>query len=167
MPTGIYKHHLNQGFQKGNKDGVGNQYALGCKRPDVSLRLKNNKYGCGNQYALGRKHTPMEIERIRESVSGENNHNWKGGITPEQKKFYSSPEWKEIQRQVWIRDKGICQVCGEKYVYGKMLMFEVHCIIRYSEYPDKHLDMNNLHLVCKRCHGILTGIERKLDKLRM
>lgn len=49
---GVYKHKSTQGFQKGHKLGVGNNYGLG----------KN----LGNKNALGK-------------IKGEKNGNWKGG----------------------------------------------------------------------------------------
>jgi len=34
--------------------------------------------------------------------------------TSDKSKFYQSAEWKQIVSYIWIRDKGLCQLCFEK-----------------------------------------------------
>ena len=42
MPIGVYEHKPNQGFQKGHKLGIGNQYAKGMKPNSTSFKKGQN-----------------------------------------------------------------------------------------------------------------------------
>ena len=69
--------------------------------------------------------------------------------------FYKSKAWKETREYIYIRDKGLCQDCLNKYnilTPGK----EVHHITPLE--PDNMdnteitLGADNLILLCKECH---------------
>jgi hypothetical protein len=81
---------------------------------------------------------------------GEDNPNWKGGVTPERQRLYSSFEWKKVEDFVWSRDKFKCQRCGKKGSKGKK--FHVHHIAPF-EIEELRTDPNNLVLLCSSCHG--------------
>lgn len=80
---------------------------------------------------------------------GELNPRCLGGITPERQSFYISQEWKSVCKQVWERDKAVCQRCGLKK--GSDMPFHIHHL---KSFKDKELraDMNNLVLLCEACH---------------
>jgi len=61
-------------------------------------------------------------------------------------KRYNSPQWKEIARQVRIRDNMTCQMCGRK-VFGK----DAH--VHHIDENRQHNDMSNLILLCPHCHS--------------
>ena len=65
-------------------------------------------------------------------------------------KKYQSPQWKEISRQIRIRDGGVCQDCGRR-VWGADS--HVHHIDgdRNNNHPD------NLILLCPQCHSARHG----------
>lgn len=81
---------------------------------------------------------------------GETNPNWKGGISPERQTFYESDEWKKSCVAVWKRDNSSCRRCGMWNDTTNPL--HVHHIIsfRYKEY---RTNINNLILLCKKCHN--------------
>ncbi|MDV3952128.1 hypothetical protein CMT77_07850 [Elizabethkingia anophelis] len=83
--------------------------------------------------------------------SGENNVNWKGGISSERAKFDTSKEFKEARKKVWKRDNATCQRCGERFNHTQ-LTFEVHHIIPF-EYEKGRCDIENLVLICNPCHN--------------
>ena len=80
--------------------------------------------------------------------SGNLNPNWKGGVTPERQKLYSSGLWKEIIKTVFRRDGFTCQRCKNKK--GKL---HAHHIKSWADYPDNRFDLDNLITICKECHG--------------
>lgn len=84
--------------------------------------------------------------------SGQENPNWKGGITPERQAFYSSQEWKDVETAVRERDRGTCQRCGSTES-GQRDM-HVHHIAPFAVV---HLraEPSNLVLLCPRCHGFI------------
>ena len=88
---------------------------------------------------------------------GSLNPQWKGGITPERERLYKTKEWKKIYRAVLERDKFKCVYCntpikpiqkGNKKVNNLC----VHHIASFTEYKDLQCDVNNLVLLCRKCH---------------
>jgi HNH endonuclease len=119
----------------------------------------------------GRVHTPESIANItagrrkvpRESYAGNGHYlrdhkgpahpNWKGGATPERQGFYSTPEWKLIARDVWVRDKSTCQRCGVRPPRKgpKHNRGHVHHVVSF-QVRELRSEMSNLILLCADCH---------------
>ena len=78
-------------------------------------------------------------------VSGKNNWNWKGGISP---RDLASPKYREWRRKVFERDGYKCVQCG--YDEGRIL--EAHHIKPWSQYPEVRFDITNGMTLCKSCH---------------
>jgi len=89
------------------------------------------------------KHTKEHIE----SISGENNWNWKGGATPKSKLIRVSAKYKEWRTSVFERDDYTCQKCGQ--IGGKL---NAHHKKQFSIYPDLRFDINNGVTLCEPCH---------------
>jgi len=77
--------------------------------------------------------------------TGENNSNWKGGITPDRQEFYISDEWKKACSTVYKRDNAQCQRCGSKD------NLHVHHIVTFAN-KELRADIDNLVLLCAKCH---------------
>jgi len=77
-------------------------------------------------------------------VTGEDNPNWKGGLTPDRQLFYSSIEWKEVSQVVWKRDNGKCRRCGESAEH-------IHHIVTFMVRALR-AESDNLILLCRPCH---------------
>ena len=77
--------------------------------------------------------------------TGEDNPQWKGGITPDRQAVYVSREWKAAALAVRERDGRLCQACGEH----KDL--QIHHIAGF-EHKELRTDKNNLILLCRGCH---------------
>lgn len=82
--------------------------------------------------------------------NGNNNPNWKGGISPERQAFYCSNEWLLVAQKVWKRDKAFCQNCNKKKKINDE--FHIHHIISFSEIKLR-TELSNLVLLCKKCHN--------------
>lgn len=91
-------------------------------------------------------------------ATGRKPWNWQGGITPERQAFYRSPEWKSAFREVWRRDKGICQCCGldSKTVDKRTVRFPLHHIDGFK-IIERRADPANLILLCWPCHLWIHG----------
>ena len=77
--------------------------------------------------------------------TGENNTNWKGGVTQQRQEFYTSQEWKSACAEVYKRDNATCQKCGAKE------KLHVHHVIGFAN-KEIRADANNLVLLCVKCH---------------
>lgn len=78
---------------------------------------------------------------------GEQNHNWKGGITPINRRIRNSHEYAAWRKAVFERDRYTCQECGQ---VGN----ELHAdhIKPFSMHPESRFDINNGRALCRRCH---------------
>lgn len=79
---------------------------------------------------------------------GENNANWKGGITPDNQKIRHSEEYKEWRLEVFKRDNYTCKCCGDK-IGGNL---NAHHILNFAEYPELRFDIDNGITLCNLCH---------------
>jgi 5-methylcytosine-specific restriction endonuclease McrA len=81
------------------------------------------------------------------SQSGENNHLWKGGVTPLNKKIRTSKEYKDWRVAVFERDNYTCQDCGSRGV-------ELHAdhIKPFAYFAELRLVIENGKTLCVPCH---------------
>lgn len=83
----------------------------------------------------------------REMCTGENNWNWKGGITSESDKLRQTIEYRKWQNAVLKRDKYTCQCCGNRY---KNLV--THHLFPFSDYEKLRTNVDNGLCLCRNCH---------------
>lgn len=125
--------------------------------PACSLRV--NRVSGGGE---GRRHSPETRAVLSQKATrpkpwlrgerngmagrtGDANPNWKGGVSPERQRLYSSGEWHEVVRAVKRRDGG-CVECGSSRE------LHVHHIASFAEHPALRLDPLNLETLCRPCH---------------
>lgn len=65
-------------------------------------------------------------------------------------RFYKSDRWHEARRQVILRDKGLCQMCG---AIGTQVHHKIHLNIRNVDDPLVATNPDNLVLLCDHCHN--------------
>lgn len=102
------------------------------------------------------KGIPRNVEvrtKISNSVKqvakrGEENPNWKGGITSENKLSRATFEYQEWRNKVFERDNYICQRCG----YDKGHIIEAHHIKPFKKFKELRYDVSNGITLCKYCH---------------
>ena len=80
--------------------------------------------------------------------SGENNPNWRGGVSRDNDKFRSSKEYSKWRSIVFQRDSYICQCCGDNS--GGNL--QAHHIENFSEKYESRLLLSNGITLCIICH---------------
>jgi 5-methylcytosine-specific restriction endonuclease McrA len=91
-------------------------------------------------------------EAHRQTMSGDNNPAWRGGLEP-----YYGPNWERQARRTRQRDNHTCQHCGiTEAELGKLL--HAHHIVPLREF---HRDfrranaLSNLVSLCSHCHKLL------------
>ena len=157
-----------EGFQKGHKF-CGNEetqfkkgqipWNRGKKGVDEKTRQKMRLK------KIGKKLSKSHIENISKALKGRKNYwlignknNWRGGITPQNKKIRNSIEWKQWRKMVFIRDNYRCWICEERTID-----LEPHHLKRFSEYPKSKFVVSNGLTLCRFCHKTYTkfGIRKK------
>ena len=88
-------------------------------------------------------------------MSGENNPNWKGGIS---KDVHSvrEPRYKKWRTSVFERDKYTCQGCGLEGCY-----LEAHHIKSWSKFPKLRYVLSNGLSLCLDCHSLTDNYKGK------
>lgn len=120
-------------------------------REKQTLRLRENNPMQGKHHSKKTKMLISEIKKENEAWVGENNPNWKGGVSAVFSERHGIPqrEWMKLAEQVRARDNDVCQYCG------KCFARDVHHLIPYSRTQDNSLE--NLITLCKSCHRIVEG----------
>lgn len=78
---------------------------------------------------------------------GEDNPNWKGGITPENTMIRTSDEYSRWRLDVYKNDYYSCVICGSRE------KLEAHHIYPFSKYKDKRLSLENGITLCINHHN--------------
>lgn len=103
------------------------------------------------------------IACYNKSKNGAANPNWKGGITPENKRIRASEAYQEWRKAVFTRDKYTCVWCKQ---VGWPLRAD-H-IKPFSTHPDLRFSVENGRTLCVECHKktptYLGGARRKHAK---
>lgn len=101
---------------------------------DITSLKSGNTKSCGNRTI---------------HYSGDDNGNWKGGITPELIAARTSTAYNNWREQVYAKDWYTCQCCGQSIGIDK----EAHHFMSFALYPDLRFDVNNGITLCSDCHS--------------
>lgn len=91
--------------------------------------------------------SPTKFVKNDIRITGENNPNWKGGISPIKKKIRESVEYKNWRNAVLLRDNWTCQLCSKR---GG----ELHAdhIKAFAFHPELRHEISNGRTLCFDCH---------------
>lgn len=95
---------------------------------------------------------PSKRDDVKNKLSKENCHLWRGGITDINKKIRNSSEYKEWRGKVFERDKYTCVLCGLKSGKGVKVHLHADHIKQFSLYPELRLNIDNGRTLCSNCH---------------
>lgn len=124
--------------EKRTKEGKGTYWICLCECGEIKSVLASHlKNGfivtCGNRT----KH-----------FIGENNPNWKGGITPKNLSERTSIKYNNWRDDVYKKDWYTCQCCGKSNGINK----QAHHLHNFSDNEDLRYDINNGITMCEECH---------------
>lgn len=90
---------------------------------------------------------PWNKNKPQIKTSGENNPNWKGGITNKNKIARTLSAYKDWRNEVFIRDDWTCRKCNNR---GNEL--HPHHIFNFAESEEMRFDTDNGLTLCAKCH---------------
>ncbi len=130
-------HHNVKGRNNPNwKNKVKIYYCLNCNK-EFLCRRENPKY-CSNK---------CRLKKLHESISGENNWNYKGGVSNNRIDKRNVIEYFNWRKSIFERDNYTCQECN---VSSDKL--QAHHIYPVSTHPFLIYYKNNGITLCKECH---------------
>lgn len=91
-------------------------------------------------------------------VRGEKHWNWKGGVAKDNQRARHTFQYKNWARQVLIRDKRTCKLCGN---LGKT----AHHIKKFSDFLELRYEIDNGITLCSSCHKTVTWREEQFEEL--
>jgi len=101
----------------------------------------------GKQSAAKIGKSPWNKGKQFHQITGENNPNWNGGVTPVNEKIRKSLDYKKWREDVFERDDFTCTNCG---IRGGDL--EADHIKPFSGFPELRFDVDNGRTLCRECH---------------
>lgn len=122
------------------------------------FKEKCRKRMIGNKCGVGYIHTPERKAMVKNWAGGSKNVNWKGGITPENKKARASIEYKQWRRTVFVRDQFTCQKCLTMHTY-----INAHHIKPFAKFPELRFEPTNGVTLCTACHRLTHKEMRKFQ----
>ena len=109
-----------------------------------------------SQARIGMKFSPTHRQAMsavnKGKKSGARSNFWKGGITPINKMFRTSVEYKEWRKHVFNRDDYTCQACGTRSMKGNPVYLHADHVMPFSLYPSLRLEILNGRTLCAPCH---------------
>ena len=161
--------HTKEWKEKQSERMKGNKCAVGLKHTE-EWRIQHSKFmskhtkgrtvhkeGCQCNFCRNIRHESLSIDQIKtlsDSLKGEKNGMWLGGISfePYTPEFYDS----ELRRQIKIRDNCTCQLCGmrEKFL---ITILKWYLVLHHIDYDKKNCDITNLITLCVRCNSVVNA----------
>ncbi len=144
----IYNYFLNKGCGLLEKEYKNNRVKMKykCNCGDISKISFSN-------FRKGNRCSKCKIEKI----SGKNNYNYNTNLTDEERADRrKNPEYKQWTKNVYRKDKYICQKC---FKVGHKL--NAHHIEGFAENKKLRTDINNGITFCKDCHDLFHSIYGK------
>jgi len=193
MPTGVYKRKKipatkNQmiarlrNLKKAIEANVGSKHSKETKNK-ISKANKNNPKLVGQRHSpkteFKKGHKPESPflkgmtpwnKSLKGFMSGSENPNWKGGITPFLRHLRTSFEYKQWRKEVFERDDYTCQTCGVRGVgihadHIKMFsdILRENNVDNYKDAVkcDELWDLSNGQTLCEKCHCKKTKLDLK------
>ena len=139
-------------FIKGQKG-----YWTGKKR-DTKTKEKIGVKLTGRKLSKRTKEKMSEVGKRNETGkrfpdnSGENNPNWKGGISRDKHSW--NKRYKNWRSKVFERDNWTCQTCGVRSL-------EPHHIKGWAKYPKLRYKISNGITLCRECHKLTDNYKNK------
>lgn len=118
----------------------------------------------GHRMKPGRKLSASHLEKIRKAGkrrrgkwAGENNPNWKGGLSIVNKQLRQSGAYQEWKRRALERAGYKCEECEVEQgktceCCGMKISLHVHHKRSFAKFPEDRFNPENSEVVCLKCH---------------
>ena len=149
--TDEHKNKIREALKKGN---VFECLVCGKEfwRKPYAIKRGNNKFCSKDCYFIYQKGKSKSLANRRKYI-GEDNPNWKGGITSRNKQMRASEEYKQWRLRVFERDDWTCRKCGLRSEKNQYILIQAHHIKPFATFPELRFEIDNGMTLCKKCHA--------------
>lgn len=163
MPKGFYKrreehkeklrNQLKEYIGSGKKNPFyGKKHTEEFKKLS-SKQKKGKRVSIKSEFKKGEHRSQItEFKKGQVNIQGEKHPNWKGGVTPLNKKIRASKEYKIWREAVFTRDNYTCIWCGNRSGTGKKVILNADHIKPFCLFPELRLAIDNGRTLCIGCH---------------
>jgi hypothetical protein len=128
---------------------TGNTYRKGIKHTDEFKKAVSFRHS-------GKVNSIESRIKMSKSKLGENNPNWKGGISTENQLIRGSMEYKLWRESVFTRDNYTCVWCFKRGGWSKeekrQIEIQADHIKPFASYPELRFAIDNGRTLCIDCH---------------
>lgn len=152
-------------FRKGKKPwNKGNRaYNTNCKRCGIEIRDSVKRVYCSNLCWA----KSVNVGRKRPDLTGENNYNWKGGISSLNDILRKQSKWKIWRELVFLRNNFICQNKDCKFCGNKIgVLIHPHHIKPVALFPELVFNVDNGITYCAEFH-LKGGLHFNIQKNKL
>lgn len=133
-------------------------FLQGKKPPSRTGAIPWNKgkeclYARGDNNVMRRPEMRAYMSNVQKGCRG---NNWKGGVSPLNKRLRNGFLFKQWREEVFKRDKFTCRECG---IMGGVL--HPHHILGFSDFPTLRYNIDNGITLCASCH------QKKHNKIKL
>lgn len=135
------------------------------ERREHPSRVIRKCQNCGKQFETTQRRQGAfcsgscmgEYRRKTKKYRGQENPNWRGGVTPENRAARTSIKYQEWREKVFERDNWTCRECGARREVGSVVL-HAHHVREFATHHEMRLDVANGITLCERCHMTLHGL---------
>jgi len=102
----------------------------------------------------GKKHTLKTIKKMSQCKKGSKNPFWRGGVSKERDRYYSSYKYRIWREKVFTRDNWTCQKCNTRNGNGVEVYLQAHHIKPFYKFKELVYIVSNGITLCKKCHSL-------------
>lgn len=147
---------------------MGNTYGR-CSKPKVAEANSRRVWKEESKVKSRMSHGPgvprsLEVRRkismtILKRVADGKHHNYRGGITPQNRAVRRSIDYRLWRESVFARDNFTCQECG-----GRGGSLHAHHIKPFAYFPELRFAIDNGLTLCVGCHENTENYKKKLKQ---
>ena len=142
----------NETRKKMSESKKGNTNSLGYKHSEEARRKIGLAMRGHPAWNKGKKLSKETKRKMSEWQKGEKHYNWKGGITPINKKIRKSLDYKLWRKAVFERDNYTCIWCNMRSGKGVKIILHADHIKPFALFPELRFAIDNGRTLCIDCH---------------
>lgn len=158
------KEVLESLYQKQSMQAIAKTFGVGetvvfkrLKEHGIELKEhKNHRLKPGRVFSETHKRN-IRASLIERAAYGEQNPNWKGGLTEKNRQARNGWEYREWKEKSLARARHECEACGVQHgkvcdCCGHKVQLHVHHVLSFSKFVERRYDPSNSKVLCPKCH---------------